>query len=71
MQTDHPQHHKRHEPSLWGDSPVDDPLTLLETALREDQPSHRENQPRDDVRLLREENARLRKLLAELLEPIR
>ena len=73
MQTDHPKHHKRPhgEPSLWADVPVDDALSLLEHALREDRPSRSEDPPRDDVALLREENARLRRLLADLLEPIR
>jgi hypothetical protein len=71
MQTDHPKHHKRNEPSLWADIPVDDALSLLEHALAEDQPSRREDQPRDDLHSLRAENARLRKLLADLLEPLR
>jgi hypothetical protein len=71
MQTDHPKHHRRSGPSLWADLPADDALSLLEHALREDQPSRREDQPRDDLDSLRAENARLRKLLTDLLQPLR
>jgi hypothetical protein len=71
MQTDLPKHHKRREPSLWIDEPVDDALLLLESALHEDQAARRDDQRRDEIRSLREENARLRKLLAELSEPVR
>ena len=70
MQTDHPKHHKRSEPSLWVDIPVDDAFSLLEGALREDHP-RRGDEHRDEIHSLREENARLRKLLAELSEPRR
>jgi hypothetical protein len=73
MQTDPPKHHtrRRSEPSLWVDAPVDDALSLLGNALCEDQPVRRSNDRRDDIRSLREENARLRELLAQLSEPIR
>jgi len=73
MQTDHPKHHKRphREPSFWVDTPVDDALSLLENALREDHPAHGNDGHRDEVFSLREENARLRKLLAELPPPVR
>jgi hypothetical protein len=71
MQTDHPKHHKRSEPSLWADIPVDDAFSLLENALREDSPARRGDAGRNEVHSLREENARLRKLLAELSGPIR
>jgi hypothetical protein len=73
MQTDHPKHHKRPHsaPSLWVDQPVDDAFSLLEHALREDQPARGEDKGRDEVRSLREENARLRKLLATLPSPVR
>jgi hypothetical protein len=73
MQTDHPEHHKRprHTPSLWVELPVDDALSLLEHALREDRPAHANDDPRDEVRSLREENARLRRLLASLPQAVR
>jgi hypothetical protein len=71
MQTDHPKHHKRSEPSLWVDIPVDDAFSLLENALREDFPARRGDERHDEVHSLREENARLRKLLAQLSEPMR
>jgi hypothetical protein len=70
MQTDHPKHHtrRRSEPSLWADAPVDDALSLLGNALCEDQSVRRVDERRDDLRSLREENARLRRLLAELAQ---
>ncbi|HEY3792458.1 MAG TPA: hypothetical protein VGM09_11555 [Bradyrhizobium sp.] len=71
MQTDHPKHRKRSEPSLWVDIPVDDAFSLLENALREDHPARRGDQHHDEVHSLREENARLRRLLAQLSEPMR
>jgi hypothetical protein len=73
MQTDHPKHHKRPHsaPSLWVDAPVDDALSLLEHALREDHPAHGDDDHRDEVHSLREENARLRRLLAALPQPVR
>ena len=73
MQTDHPKHHRRPHsaPSLWVDQPVDDALSLLEHALREDHPARGDGKGRDEVRSLQEENARLRKLLAALPQPVR
>jgi len=77
MQTDFPKHHKRRrsEPSLWADEPVDDAFALLENALREDQPARRGKEQHDEhqseIYSLREENARLRQLLAQLSRPIR
>ena len=73
MQTDHPQQNKRprSEPSLWADEPADDALSLLENALREDEPAHCGGEHDEDVHALREENARLRELLAQLSELIR
>ncbi|MDE2243121.1 MAG: hypothetical protein KGK01_11965 [Bradyrhizobium sp.] len=81
MQTDVPKHHKRRrsEPSLWADEPIEDVFALLENALRENQPARRGKERRDEhhseiyseVYSLREENARLRQLLAQLSGPIR
>lgn len=69
MQTDHPQQKRpRSEPSLWADEPADDALSLLENALREDEPAHCGDEHNDDVHSLREENARLRRLLIKLSE---
>ncbi len=68
MHIDHPQHHKRRrsEPTLWADEPTDDAFSLLEHALREDTPVRCATERHDDVDSLREENARLRKLVAQL-----
>jgi hypothetical protein len=73
MQTDHPKHHKRPHsaPSLWVDGPVDDALSLLENALREDRPVPGDDEHHDEVHSLREENARLRRLLASLPQAAR
>lgn len=80
MHTEFPKHHKRRrsEPSLWADGPIDDVFALLENALREDQPArrgdkqdHKHHSEVSEVYLLREENARLRQLLAQLSGPIR
>jgi hypothetical protein len=73
MQIDHPQQNKRRrsEPSLWADEPADDALSLLENALRENEPARCAGEPNDDVHALREENARLRQLLAQLSDAIR
>ena len=69
MQTDHPQQKRpRSEPSLWADEPADDTLSLLENALREDEPAHCGGEHDDDVHSLREENARLRGLVIKLSE---
>lgn len=69
METDHlPRDAQAHlaKPSLWIAEPTDDSLSLLENALREDEPSLREDEHTEDVRSLREENARLRGLLARI-----
>lgn len=80
MQTDFPKHHRRRrsEPSLWADEPIDDVLARIQTALREDRPARRDDKEHhehhsevSEVYLLREENARLRQLLARLSGPIR
>jgi hypothetical protein len=70
VQIDHPQQHKRRrsEPSLWVDEPADDALSLLENALREDEPARCGDEHNDDVHSLREENARLRGLVIKLSE---
>ena len=54
------------KPSLWVAEPTDDSLSLLENALREDEPSLRDDEHTEDVRSLLEENARLRGLLVQL-----
>ncbi|MGY4431210.1 hypothetical protein ACVWWO_003687 [Bradyrhizobium sp. F1.13.1] len=69
METDHlPCDAQAHfaKPSLWITEPTDGSLSLLESALREDEPSLREDEHTEDVRSLREENARLRGLLARI-----
>jgi hypothetical protein len=69
METDHPPRDKQAhlaKPSLWVAEPTDDSLSLLENALREDEPSLRDDEHTEDVRSLREENARLRGLLVQL-----
>lgn len=77
MRTDFPKHHRRRrsEPSLWADEPIDDVLARIQTALREDRPARRDDKEHhsevSEVCLLREENARLRQLLAQLSGPIR
>ena len=74
MRTDHPPQSKRDrraDPSLWVDEPTDDALSLLENALRGDEPAPRGNETTDEAHSLLEENARLRELLAQLSELIR
>ena len=69
METDHPPRDKQAylaKPSLWVAEPTDDSLSLLENALREDEPSLRDDENTEDVRSLREENARLRGLVVQL-----
>ncbi len=69
MRTDHlPRDAQAHlaKPSLWVAEPTDNSLSLLEDALREDEPSLRDEEHTEDVRSLREENARLRGLLVQL-----
>jgi len=56
----------RSEPSLWADQAADDVFSLLENALREDEPAVCDDEHKDQICLLLEENARLRKLLAQL-----
>ena len=74
MRTDHPPQNKRDrraEPSLWVDEPTDDALSLLENALRGDEPAPGGNDHTDEAHSLLEENARLRELLVQLSELIR
>jgi hypothetical protein len=68
METDHPSHEQAHlaKPSLWIAEPTDDSLSLLENAPREHEPSLRDDEHTEDVRSLREENARLRGLVVRL-----
>ena len=52
MGTDHPSRDKqahRAKPSLWAAEPIDDSLSLLENALREDEPSLWDGEHTDDV----------------------
>ena len=52
METDHPPRDKqayRAKPSLWAAEPIDDSLSLLENALREDEPSLWDGEHTDDV----------------------
>jgi hypothetical protein len=52
MGTDHPPRDKqahRAKPSLWAAEPIDDSLSLLENALREDEPSLWDGERTDDV----------------------
>ena len=69
MGTDHPrcveQAHLA-KPSLWVTEPADDSLSLLESALREDEPSLWDDEHTEEVRSLLEENARLRGLVVQL-----
>ena len=70
MRVDHPQLNKRDrraEPSFWVEEPTDDALSLLENALRGDEPALR----RDEAHTLIEENDRLRELLSQLSDLIR
>lgn len=74
MGTDHLPRDKRGSrggPSLWADEPTDDALGLLEAALRGDEPALYGDEDVDDVRSLREENARLREFLVQLSDLIR
>lgn len=69
MKPNHPLHNKLGvcgEPSLWAAEPTDDAFSLLENALRGDEPALRGGEHADEIHLLREENARLRELLAQL-----
>ncbi len=69
MGTNHPPRDKQanlDQPSLWIDRPADGSVSLLEGALRGDQPSLWDDEHSDDMHALLEENARLRRLLAQL-----
>jgi hypothetical protein len=69
MGIDHPPRGKQahvDQPSLWLVKPADVSLSLLEDALRGDEPSHWDDERSDDMHALLEENARLRRLLAQL-----
>ena len=74
MRVDHPQLNKRDrraEPSFWVDEPTDDALSLLENALRGDEPTPCNDEPSEEAQTLLEENARLRELLVQLSDLIR
>jgi hypothetical protein len=73
MQMDQPQHNKRRrsEPTLWADEPASGAPSGLGNALPEDQPARGGDEHHDDVHSLREENARLRQLVAQLSDRIR
>jgi hypothetical protein len=74
MRVDHPLQSKqgrRGEPTFWVDEPTDDALSLLEDALQGDGPAHRGDEPADEAKALIEENARLRKLVAQLSDLVR
>ena len=69
MGIDHPPRGKQahvDQPSLWLVKPADVSLSLLEDALRGDEPSLWDDEHSDDMHALLEENARLRRLLAQL-----
>jgi hypothetical protein len=72
MEVAHSPHRRsRVEPSLWTGEPVDDAFSLLDNALRGDGRAPSGDEHTDEVYSLREENARLRELLAQLSELIR
>ena len=52
--------------SLWVAEPADDSLSLLENALRGDEPSLWDGDHTEDVNSLIDENARLRGLVVQL-----
>jgi hypothetical protein len=54
------------KPLLWVAEPTDASFSLLENALRGDEPSLWDDEHTEDVRSLLEENARLRRLLVQL-----
>ena len=73
MERDHPPRDKQAylaQPSLWVAEPTDDSLSLLENALREDEPSVRDDEHTEDVHSLCEENGRLRGLMVQLSDLI-
>ena len=62
MGTEHPPRGEQAyltKPSLWVAEPADDSLSLLENALRGDEPSLRDGEHTDDDYSVLEENARL------------
>ncbi len=59
------------KPSLWVAEPADNSLSLLENALREDEPPLWDGEHTEEVYSLLEENARLRGLLVQLSNLIR
>lgn len=67
----HSKRGRRGEPSLWVVEPTDDALSLLENALREDEPAPGGDDHTDEANALLEENARLRELLVQLSDLIR
>ena len=70
MRVDHPHLNKRDrraEPSFWVEEPTDDALSLLENALRGDEPAARRDEHADETNALIEENARLRELLSQFV----
>lgn len=74
MRVDHPQLTKRDRragPSFWVEEPTDDALSLLENALRGDEPALRRDEQAEETTALIEENARLRELLSQLSDLIR
>jgi len=73
MRVDHPHQKqgRRAQPSFWVDEPTDDALSLLENALRGDETAPCADEQADEAQALIEQNARLRKLLAQLSELIR
>ena len=69
MGTNHPPRDKQarlDKPSLWIDEPADDPLALLENALRGDEPSLWDGEHTEGVNSLIGENAQLRGLVVQL-----
>ena len=63
MEADQPPPYKQvhlDKSSLWVDEPIDEPLSLLENALREDEPSISGGEHIEDVYSLLEENTLLR-----------
>ena len=72
MGTNHPPRDKQAnlvQPSLWVVQPADAAVPLIEGALRGDEPSLWDDEHSDDMHSLLEENARLRRLLAQLQHP--
>lgn len=71
MRVDQPHHKqgRRTQPSFWVDEPTDDALSLLENALRGDEPAPCGDEPAE-AKAQVEENARLRELLAQLSDLI-